>query len=67
MLVRSYGYGKDRCYASDQQQVISGSRGGTSRIWDIATTNCCRILEPARLAGSYADIAVLNKERDIIE
>ena len=44
--------------------MISASSDGTIRIWDIATTNCCRILEPARLAGSYADIAVLNKERD---
>ena len=54
----------DICYSIDQQQVISASSDGTIRIWDIATTNCCRILEPARLAGSYADIAVLNKERD---
>lgn len=56
-------YVNDICYSIDQQQVISASSDGTVRIWDVSTTNCIRVLEPARLAGSYADIAVVNEER----
>lgn len=51
-------YVNDLCFAVDQQHLISASSDGTLRVWDIATTNCVRAVEPARIAQSYADIAV---------
>ena len=51
-------YVNDVCYSVDQHQLISASIDGTIRVWDIATTNCLRVVEPARVAQSYADLSV---------
>lgn len=56
-------YVNDLCFAVDQQHLISASSDGTLRVWDIATTNCVRAVEPARIAQSYADIAVRQMNR----
>lgn len=55
-------YVNDLCFAVDQQHLISASSDGTLRVWDIATTNCVRAVEPARIAQSYADIAVRHEQ-----
>ena len=51
-------YVNDICYTIDQQHIVSVSSDGTMRVWNIATTNCIRVIEPARLIQSYADISV---------
>ena len=54
-------YVNDICYSIDQLHIISASSDGTLRVWDIATTNCLHVVEPARVAQSFADIAVLDR------
>lgn len=59
----STSYVNDICYSVDQQHIVSASSDGTIRVWDIATTNCLRVVEPARVAQSFADISV-EKRRE---
>ena len=51
-------YVNDICYTIDQQHIVSVSSDGTLRVWNIATSTCIRVIEPARLIQSYADISV---------
>ena len=55
-------YVNDVCYSVDQQHIVSASSDGTIRVWDVATTNCLRVVEPARVAQSFADISVVDGE-----
>lgn len=46
-------------YTIDQQHIISASSDGTVRVWDLATSDCVNIIQPAKAADSYADITLM--------